>query len=156
MASKRALFVVRKRTWLRQSLHTYHRSAVAFEQCSPHPKIQDVMAEAISVESPRRPRGRPPCGCVWMKGCYVNLASGAEDARERFLQRRRLYDRTRYWDPKKNVRKQRLMRSAHKNSRPLKPIQLKLDGFATSKPDAAEQCVHMPGDETGPGIKSSH
>ena len=138
----------------------YHRSAVALEQCSPHPEIHEVMEEAISIESPRRPRGRPPCDCVWMKGCYVNLASGephcAEDARERFLQRRRLYDRARYWDPKKNVRKQRLVRSAHKNSRPLKPVQLKLDGFATSKPDAAEQCVHMPGDETGPGIKSLH
>ena len=86
-----------------------------------------VGALLSSIESPRRPRGRPPAGYVWTGGCYVHLASGEPrclvDTRDRFVQRRRQYDRARYWDPKKNVRKQRLARSARKSGRLPKPIQ---------------------------------
>ena len=115
------------------------------------------MEEAISVQSPRRPRGRPPCGCVWMKGCYVNLASGephcAEDARERFVQHRRRYDRARYWDPKKNVRKQRLARSTRRSGRMPKPIQATLDELMTRGP-MPHQTAGIP-ERASPGHSAS-
>ncbi len=98
-----------------------------------------------------RPRGRPPKGCVWVGGCYVNAVSGephcAANSRERFLQRRRCYDRVRYWDPTKNTRKQRLQRSARKRGRLPKPIQMKLGELAEPRVQRAE--VDM-----GPNIKS--
>jgi len=108
---------------------------------------------ASAMASPQRPRGRPPVGCVWMDGCYVSTASGephcAAHSRERFAQRRRRYDRARYWDPTKNVRKQRLERSARKNGRPPRPVQMNLEELA-----AAEPCVHHAEEETGPNVKS--
>ena len=88
----------------------------------------------------------------------MHLTSGEPrcqaDTRDRFVQRRRRYDRARYWDPTKSVRKQRLARSARKSGRPPKPIQLKLDVMVSTEPCVAEQCVHRPGEETGPDIKS--
>ena len=110
-------------------------------QWSPHPERYGAMeggeaggavgAMLSSIESPGRPRGRPPAGYVWTGGCYVHLTSGEPrcqaDTRDRFVQRRRRYDRARYWDPKKNVRKQRLARSARRSGRMPKPIQATLD-----------------------------
>ena len=97
-----------------------------------------VGAMLSSIESPGRPRGRPPAGYVWTGGCYVHLTSGEPrcqaDTRDRFVQRRRRYDRARYWDPKKNVRKQRLARSARKSGRLPKPIQATLDELMTRGP----------------------
>ena len=88
------------------------------------------------MASPRRPRGRPPLGCAWVGGHYVSVASGephcVAHSRERFLQRRRRYDKARYWDPAKNVRKQRLERSARKSGRLPKPIQIQLDEMAVA------------------------
>ena len=87
-----------------------------------------------------------------MKGCYVNLASGephcAEDARERFVQHRRRYDRARYWDPKKNVRKQRLARSARKSGRLPKPTQATLGELMIGGP-APRQTAWSP-EHAGP------
>ena len=91
-----------------------------------------------SIESPRRPRGRPPAGYVWTGGCYVHLASGEPrcqaDTRDRFVQRRRRYERARYWDPRKHVRKQRLARSARKSGRLPKPIQATLEELMAGGP----------------------
>ena len=119
-----------------------------------------------AMASLRRPRGRPPVpkapavGCVWVNGGYVDIASGephcAADTRERSVQRRRRYDRARYWDPMKNVRKQRLALSARKSGRPSKLIQLKLDELASTDPCVAEQCVHRADEETGPDVKLLH
>jgi hypothetical protein len=110
------------------------------------------------MASPRRPRGRPPMGCVWAEGRYVNIASGephcAADTRERFVQRRRRYDIARYWNPTKNARKQRLARSARKSGRPPRPIQTKLGELAAAEPCVAEPCVHHTEQETGPDVKS--
>ena len=76
---------------------------------------------AIMVPPPR-PRGRPPSGCQWANGGYVSTATDESHcparSREDYLQRRRLYDKARYWNPAKNVRKQRLQRSARKSVRP--------------------------------------
>ena len=98
---------------------------------------------------PRRPRGRPPGDCVWVDGGYVTADSGephcAAHSRERFLLRRRLYDRARYWDCTTNVREQRLERSARKSARPPRPIQMKLDELPR---------VHRAEEEAGPNVKS--
>ena len=108
--------------------------------------------------SSRRLRGRPPHGCVWIDGYYVNMASSdpqcVADTHERFVRRRRLYDRERYWDPMKSIRKQRLARSARKRGRPPKTIQLKLDELASTELCVAKQCVHIPEEEIGPDVKS--
>ena len=117
-------------------------------QWSPHPERYGAMeggeaggavgAMLSSIESPGRPRGRPPAGYVWTGGCYVHLASGERrcqaDTRDRFVQRRRRYERARYWDPKKHVREQRLARSARKSGRLPKPIQATLDELMTRGP----------------------
>ena len=52
--------------------------------------------------------------------------------RDLFVQRRRKYERARYWDPAKKARKSRLARSARKSGRPPKPIQLKLNELASA------------------------
>ena len=66
----------------------------------------------------------------------MNTVSGVPHCaavdRELFVQRRRKYDRARYWDPAKKVRKSRLARSARKSGRPPKPIQLKLHEVAST------------------------
>ena len=110
-----------------------------------------VGAMLSSIESPGRPRGRPPAGYVWSGGCYVHLASGEPrcqaDTRDRFVLRRRRYDRARYWDPKKNVRKQRLARSARKSGRLPEPIQatLETDGQRTrASPNSEEPWAREP------------
>jgi hypothetical protein len=99
----------------------------------------------------RRPRGRPPKDCVWSDGCYISAVLGephcTAPGRERFLQRRRRYDKVRYWDPAKNVRKQRLERSARKSGRLPKPVQMKLDELAEPRVQHAEV-------DTGPNNKS--
>ena len=91
---------------------------------------QDSAVSAEPGIATMRPRGRPPAGCIWVDGCYVNTVSGVPHCaavdRELFVQRRRKYDRARYWAPAKKVRKSRLARSA-RSGRPPKPIQLKLD-----------------------------
>ena len=93
-------------------------------------------ASEATMASPRRPRGRPPSDCVWAGAGYVNIASGephrAADSRERFLQWRRRYDKARYWDAAKTVRKERLARSARKRGRSPRPIQLRLDQLAVA------------------------
>ena len=77
-----------------------------------------------------------------MGGHYVSVVSGDPHcnahSRERFLQRRRRYDKARYWDPAKNVRKQRLERSTRKSGQLPKPIQIQLDEMAVSEPCITE------------------
>ena len=113
-----------------------------------------VCAQQSSIES--RPRGRPPAGYVWTGGCYVHLTSGEPrgqaDTRDRFVQRRRRYDRARYWDPKKNVRKQRLARSARKSGRLPKPIQATLEELMAGGP-APGQTTWIP-EHAGPAHAS--
>ena len=105
---------------------------------------------------PKRPRGRPPAGCIWVDGCYVNTVSGvphcAAEDRELFVQRRRKYERARYWDPAKKVRKSRLARSARKSGRPPKPIQLKLNELAsTAQPHSRQAVTIGPQRSSSPG-----
>ena len=50
-------------------------------------------------------------------------------SRERFLQRRRRYERARYWDPSTKGRKRRLARAARECGRLPKLVQLQLDVF---------------------------
>ena len=106
---------------------------------------QDSAVSAQPGIAPMRPRGRPPADCIWVDGCYVNTVSGvphyAAEDRELFVQRRRKYDRARYWNPAKNVRKSRLARSARKSGRPPKPIQLKLDEVASTAQPHSRQAV---------------
>ena len=111
-----------------------------------------VGAQRSSIESPRRPRGRPPAGYVWSGGCYVQLSSGKPrcqaDTRDHFVQHRGRYDPAQYWDPKKNVRKQRLARSARKSGRLPKPIQATLDELMAGGP-VPRQTTWSP-EHTGP------
>ncbi len=83
------------------------------------------------------PRGRPPQGCIWMGGQYVDAETEEphcpERCREQFLQRRRTYERARYWCPRTKVRKRRLERSARDGGRAPQPMQLRLDDVC---PDA--------------------
>ena len=115
-----------------------------------------VGEQRSSIESRRRPRGRPPAGYVWSGGCYVQLASGKPrceaDARDHLVQHRRRYDRARYWDPKKNVRKQRLARSARKSGRLPKPIQATLEELMAGGP-APGQTTWIP-EHAGPAHAS--
>ncbi len=83
----------------------------------------------------RAPRGRPPRGCFWRDGGWVSIETGeplcATHRREHFLQRRRSYEQTRYWDGKTGVRKRRLERSASERGAQakVKHLQLKLTDF---------------------------
>ena len=67
--------------------------------------------------------------------------------RERFLLKRRRYERSRYWDPETRVRKRRLERSAREGDRPRRPVQLTLD-------EVAGGCAQKDAEETGTNIKS--
>ena len=71
---------------------------------------------------PKRHRGRPPSG-LHMGGWLllerrIGVPHRAAVDRELFVQRRRKYDRARYWAPAKKVRKSRRARSARKSGRP--------------------------------------
>lgn len=59
--------------------------------------------------------------------------------KEHFLQKRRAYERHRYWDPRKGVRKRRLARSAKERRRPPKAVQSKLDEFSHPRGQGVEK-----------------
>ena len=96
------------------------------------------------------PRGRPPIGCCWGGGGWVDAATGephsAASIRERALRARRAYERKRYWDTSTKVRTRRLERSAKLSGRPLRPVQLKLDTLCDISPGGqtgeSQACVH--------------
>ncbi len=68
------------------------------------------------------PPGRPPLGCVWdEKRGFVDKATSEsfnpDTHRETIKSRKRESERTRYWDPHKNVRTRRLLRYAEKTDK---------------------------------------
>ena len=98
----------------------------------------------------KAPRGRPPIGCCWGGGGWVDAATGephsATSIRERALRARRAYERKRYWDTSTKVRTRRLERSAKLSGKPLPPVQLKLDALCAFSPGEpvgeSQACVH--------------
>ena len=82
----------------------------------------------------RAPRGRPPSGFVWNAdtGEWRHAGTGealcATGRRQRFKEKRRGYERSRYWDPSTGVRQRRLQRSGGR--RAVKLVQSKLTDFA--------------------------
>ncbi len=89
---------------------------------------------------------------MWAIGVGWRNAENGEPSciaqqRERFLLKRRRYERSRYWDPETRVRKRRLERSAREGDRPRRPVQLTLD-------DVAGDCVQTIQKEAGTMNKS--
>ena len=84
-----------------------------------------------------QPRGRAPVGYEWKDGRWVHAETGEpySVAHQHFkrLEKRKIYERRRYWDPRTGIRVRRLERSARASGKPfkLKPRQLKLHEFAT-------------------------
>ena len=82
----------------------------------------------------RAPRGRPPRGFVWnaesgeWRHADTGEALSATGRRQRFKEKRRRYERSRYWDPSTGVRQRRLQRSGGR--RAVKLAQSKLMDFA--------------------------
>ena len=78
------------------------------------------------------PRGRAPVGYEWKDGGWLHVETGEpySAARQHFkhLEKRKAYERHRYWDPRTGVRVRRLQRSVRDGGKPLKlkPRQLKL------------------------------
>ena len=66
------------------------------------------------------------------------------------LEKRKIYERRRYWDPRTGVRVRRLVRSAREGGKPLKikPLQLKL-------PDLVSACVQTVAAETARDVNLS-
>ena len=105
------------------------------------------------------PRGRPPTGYVWAGGKYIDQATGetfcSARSTQRARQRRRAYERARYWDLTTKVRLKRLERAARESGRPRRPVQLKLDQIISAssvtdaapkeaQPDKGDACVQIP------------
>ena len=83
-----------------------------------------------------QPRGRAPAGYVWKDGIWLHVESGEPYSAERQhfkqLEKRKIYEQRRYWNPHTGVRVRRLERSARAGGKPLKckPLQLKLHDLA--------------------------
>ena len=75
-------------------------------------------------------------GYKWKDGRWVHVETGQlySAARQHFktLEKRKSYERRRYWDPRTGIRVRRLERSARAGGKPfkLKPRQLKLHDLA--------------------------
>ena len=89
------------------------------------------------------PRGRPPAGCIWDGGRYINLETGeaflSAVEKQRHMQRRRAYERARYWNPSTKVRLKRLERAARESGKPRRPVQLKLDAMLRQEDASARR-----------------
>ena len=90
-----------------------------------------------SMATPRgQPRGRVPLGHLWKDGRWVHGETGEpySAACQQFknLEKRKTYERRRYWDPRTGIRVRRLERSARAGGKPfkLKPRQLNLHDLA--------------------------
>ena len=85
-------------------------------------------------------------GYEWKEGIWVHVETGDpySAARQYFkhLEKRKSYERRRYWSPRTGVRLRRLERSARAGGKPfkLKPRQLKLH-------DLANECVQPVAEE---------
>ena len=85
-----------------------------------------------------QPRGRAPAGYVWKDGSWLSEETGepCSAARQHFthLEKRKIYERRRYWDPRTGIRIRRLERSARAGGKPfkikIKQLQLKLHDLA--------------------------
>ena len=96
-----------------------------------------------------QPRGRAPAGYVWKDGSWLNAETMEpySAARQHFkhLEKRKIYERRRYWDPRTGIRIQRLERSARAGGKPfkikIKQLQLKLH-------DLVGGCVQIAAEET--------
>ena len=90
-------------------------------------------------------RGRAPAGYVWKDGSWLNAETGEQYSAARqhvkHLEKRKSYERKRYWDPRTGVRLRRLQRSAREGGKPfeLKPLQLKLHDLAGVRVQLAEE-----------------
>ena len=125
---------------------------MAFEGCAwlrvrPPPQSPGTIVNAIMAAQDRTlPRGRPPVGYNRVDGKWLNADTGEpySEARQRLqrLEKRKVYERRRYWDPDTGVRVKRLKRSAHASGKPFKskPLQLKLHD-----PRLVSACVQIPG-----------
>ena len=88
-----------------------------------------------------QPRGRAPVGYEWKDEGWLHVETGEpySAARQHYkhLEKRKSYERRRYWDPRTGIRVRRLERSARAGGKPfkIKPLQLKLH-------DLASACVH--------------
>ena len=76
-------------------------------------------------------------GYVWKDGIWLHAETGKpySVARQHFkhLEKRRIYEQRRYWNPNTGVRVRRLERSARAGGKPfkIKPLQLKLRDLAS-------------------------
>ena len=92
-----------------------------------------------------QPRGRVPLGYLWNDGRWVNAETGepysAACQHLKHIEKRKIYERHRYWDPSTGVRLRRLERSAREGGRPfkIKPLQLKLHDLAGLRVQFAEE-----------------
>ena len=99
---------------------------------APPPQSPGTIVNAIMAAQDRPPRGRPPAGYNWVDGKWLSAITGEpySEARqhEKHLEKRKVYERRRYWNPNTGVRVRRLNRSAHAGGKPFKskPLQLKL------------------------------
>ena len=75
-------------------------------------------------------------GYEWKDGRWLHAETGepysAARQHSKNLEKRKIYERRRYWDPRTGVRVRRLERSARESGKPfkLKPRQLKLHDLA--------------------------
>ena len=101
-----------------------------------------------------QPRGRVPLGHLWKDGRWVHGETGEpySAACQHFknLEKRKTYERRRYWDPRTGIRVRRLERSACAGGKPfkLKPRQLKLH-------DLAGVCVQPVAEQTARDVNLS-
>ena len=136
-------------------LHMGHRTALGHRWSPVCGRLPDrffaLLLNASMALPSAPPRGRPPTGFVWQDGRYVSVETGqpycATHQPERFLQKRRGYERARYWDSKTRVRRRRLERSARERGKPVKLVQLELQ-------EVIGQRVENPEEQMGALIKS--
>ena len=113
---------------------------------APPPQSPRTIVNAIMAAQDRPPHGRPPVGCVWEDGRWLHVENGERYSAARqhikHLEKRKVYEQRRYWDPRTRVRVHRLERSARAGGTPFKskPLQLEL-----SDPSLASACVTIAG-----------
>ena len=77
-------------------------------------------------------------GYVWKDGGWLHVETGepysAARQHHKHLEKRKIYERRRYWDTHTGVRVRRLERSARAGGKPfkIKPLQLKLNNLASA------------------------
>ena len=92
-----------------------------------------------------QPRGRVPLGYLWKDGRWVHAETGEPFSAARqhckHLEKRKIYERRRYWDPRTGIRVRRLERSARMSGKPfkLKPLQLQLHDLSGVRVQHAEE-----------------